>query len=97
VIDIRLDVDTVLVWILVGLVAGALASRVALGHGLGLLGDLVAGVLGAFIGGVLAEIFHVSFQISGHPIITAMVVAFVGAVILLFVLRMFGFGRGAKH
>ena len=96
-IDIRLDVDTVLVWILVGLVAGALASRVTLGHGLGLLGDLVAGVLGAFIGGVLAEILHVSFQISGHPIITEMVVAFVGAVILLFVLRMFGFGRGAKH
>lgn len=92
-IDIRLDVDTVLVWILVGLVAGSLASRVALGHGLGLLGDLVAGVLGAFIGGVLAQVFKINFQISGHPIITEMVVAFVGAVILLFVLRMLGFGR----
>lgn len=92
-IDIRLDLDTVLIWILVGLVAGALASRVTLGHGLGLLGDLVAGVLGAFIGGVLAEAFKISFQITGHPIITAMVVAFVGAVILLFVLRMLGFGR----
>ncbi len=56
-IDIRLDVDTILIWILVGLVAGALASRVALGHGLGLLGDLVAGVLGAFIGGILAQVF----------------------------------------
>ena len=96
-IDIRLDVDTVLVWILVGLVAGALASRVALGHGLGLLGDLVAGVLGAFIGGVLAQVFSIRFQISGHPIITNMVVAFVGAVILLFVLRMLGFGRRGDH
>ena len=36
----------------------------------------------------------INFQISGHPIITAMVVAFVGAVILLFLLRMLGFGRG---
>ena len=96
-IDIRLDVDTILIWILVGLVAGALASRVTLGHGLGLLGDLVAGVLGAFIGGVLAQIFKISFQISGHPIISAMVIAFVGAVILLFVLRMLGFGRRGAH
>jgi len=96
-IDIRLDLDTVLVWVLVGLVAGALASRVALGHGLGLLGDLVAGVLGAFIGGVLAQVFNVSFQIKGHSTITAMVVAFVGAVILLFVLRMLGFGRKGTH
>jgi uncharacterized membrane protein YeaQ/YmgE (transglycosylase-associated protein family) len=96
-IDIRLDLDTVLIWVLVGLVAGALASRVTLGHGLGLLGDLVAGVLGAFIGGVLAEVFKINFSITGHPIITAMVVAFVGAVILLFVLRMLGFGRRGDH
>ncbi len=96
-IDIRLDVDTVLIWILVGLVAGALGSRVALGHGLGLLGDLVAGVLGALLGGVLAQVFKISFQITGHPIITAMVVAFVGAVILLFVARLLGFGRKGAH
>jgi len=96
VIDIRLDVDTILVWVLVGLVAGALASRVALGHGLGLLGDLVAGVLGAFLGGILAQVFKINFQITGHPLITAMAVAFVGAVILLFLLRMIGFG-GRRH
>ena len=93
-IDIHLTVDQVLVWILVGLVAGALAGRVALGHDLGLLGDIVAGVLGAFLGGVLAQIFKVNFSISGHPIISEMVIAFVGAVILLFILRIFGFGRG---
>jgi uncharacterized membrane protein YeaQ/YmgE (transglycosylase-associated protein family) len=93
-IDIHLSIDQVLVWILVGLVAGALAGRVALGHDLGLLGDIVAGVLGAFLGGVLAEIFKINFSISGHPIISEMVIAFVGAVILLFILRIFGFGRG---
>ena len=91
---IHLDVDTMIIWILVGLVAGALAGRVALGHDLGLLGDLVVGVLGAFLGGVLAQIFKITFSISGHPIITEIVIAFVGAVILLFVLRIFGFGRG---
>jgi uncharacterized membrane protein YeaQ/YmgE (transglycosylase-associated protein family) len=91
---IHLDIDTVIVWILVGLVAGALAGRVALGHDLGLLGDIVAGVLGAFLGGVLAQIFKINFSITGHPIVSEIVIAFVGAVILLFVLRIFGFGRG---
>ena len=93
-IDIHLNIDTVIIWILVGLVAGALAGRVALGHDLGLLGDIVAGVLGAFLGGVLASVFHINFTITGHPVISEIVVAFVGAVILLFVLRIFGFGRG---
>ncbi len=92
-IDIHLDLDTVLIWVLVGLVAGSLASRVALGHGLGLIGDLLAGVLGAFLGGGLADILHINFQVSGHRIITEIIIAFVGAVILLFVLRLLGFGR----
>src|SRR5207245_1494397 len=61
-----------------------------------LLGELVAGVLGAFLGGILAQVFKINFQITGHPLITAMVVAFVGAVILLFLLRMIGFG-GRRH
>jgi len=51
------------------------------------------GILGAFLGGVLAGVLKISFQITGHPIITQIVVAFIGAVILLFVLRMLGFGR----
>ena len=93
-IDIHLNVDTVIIWILVGLAAGALASRVALGHDLGLLGDIIAGVLGAFLGGVLALLFKINFTVAGHPIVSEIVIAFVGAVILLFVLRIFGFGRG---
>jgi uncharacterized membrane protein YeaQ/YmgE (transglycosylase-associated protein family) len=93
-IDIHLNVDTVIIWILVGLAAGALASRVALGHDLGLIGDIIAGVLGALLGGVLAMIFKVNISVAGHPIISEIVIAFVGAVILLFVLRIFGFGRG---
>jgi len=95
-IDIRLDFDTVIIWILVGLLAGALAGRVALGHDLGLLGDILAGVLGAFLGGVLASLLKINFAISGHPVISEIIIAFVGAVILLFVLRIFGFGRGSK-
>jgi len=90
---INLDMDTILVWVLVGLVAGFLASHVALGHGLGLIGDILAGIAGAFIGGFLAAIFHVNVQVIGHPLISQMVVAFAGAAILLLVVRLFAPSR----
>jgi uncharacterized membrane protein YeaQ/YmgE (transglycosylase-associated protein family) len=93
---INLDLDTILIWCLVGLVAGFLASRVALGHGLGLFGDIVVGIIGAFIGGFLAGVFHVNVQVIGHPIISEMVVAFAGAVILLLVVRLFA-GGGVRR
>jgi len=93
---ISLSIDEVIVWILVGLVAGSLAGRVALGRDLGLLGDLVAGVLGAFLGGILAQLFKIHVSIAGSAIISQIAVAFIGAVLLLFVLRLFGFGRGRK-
>ncbi len=95
---LSLDVDTLLIWCLVGLVAGFLASHVALGHGLGLLGDIVIGVIGALFGGiVLMGIFHISVGVAGHPIITEMIMAFIGAAILLLLVRMLGGGRGYRR
>jgi uncharacterized membrane protein YeaQ/YmgE (transglycosylase-associated protein family) len=89
---VHFDFDTILIWILVGLVAGFLASHLALGHGLGLIGDTVVGILGAVIGGFLAAVFHVSIVLVGHPIISAMIIAFIGAAVLLLVVRLFGGG-----
>jgi uncharacterized membrane protein YeaQ/YmgE (transglycosylase-associated protein family) len=89
---VHIDFDTVLIWILVGLVAGFVASHLALGHGLGVIGDTVVGILGAIVGGFLAAVFHVSIVLVGHPIISAMIVAFIGAALLLLVVRMFGGG-----
>src|SRR5574340_1743263 len=92
---LSLDVDTILIWCLVGLVAGFLASHIALGHGLGLLGDIVLGIIGALFGGiVLMGIFHISVGVAGHPIITEVIMAFIGAAILLLLVRMLGGGRG---
>jgi uncharacterized membrane protein YeaQ/YmgE (transglycosylase-associated protein family) len=86
---ITLDLDSIFLWVLVGLVAGFLASHLALGHGLGLFWDIVVGILGALFGGiVLAGIFHFSVAIAGHPIISAMVMAFIGAAILLVLMRL---------
>ena len=95
-INFSLTLDQIIIWILVGLVAGALAGRVAMGHDLGLLGDIVAGIIGAFLGGILAQAFKFHVSILGSAILSQIVVAFIGAVILLFLLRIFGFGRGRK-
>jgi uncharacterized membrane protein YeaQ/YmgE (transglycosylase-associated protein family) len=87
-----LDFDTILVWILVGLVAGFFASHLALGHGLGLVGDVIAGIVGALVGGFMAGVFHWSITIVGHPILSAMLIAFIGAVIVLLVVRLLNVG-----
>ena len=72
-------------WIIVGVVAGLLAKMVVPGEGPGgILGDLIVGILGAFIGGWLFMNF------LGHSYkgwIGSTAVAFVGAIVLLFVLR----------
>jgi len=94
---ITLDLDSILVWMLVGLVAGFLASHVALGHGLGLLWDIVVGILGGLFGGiVLAGFLHFNVAIAGHPILSAMIMAFIGAAILLIIVRLFA-GRGYRR
>ena len=95
---ITLDVDQILIWALVGLVAGFLASHLALGHGLGLFWDIVVGIVGALFGGiVLAGIFHFNIAVAGHPIISAMIMAFIGAAILLIIVRLFAGGRGYRR
>lgn len=74
----------VIAWILVGLIAGAIASRVVTGRGRGCIADMVIGVAGAFIGG-----FILSFFVSGSAgFWGSLVVAFVGAAVLLAVLQM---------
>ena len=82
----------ILIFILVGLVAGFLASRVVLGKGRGWFLDIVIGILGAILGGWLADLLHISI---GYGIFGQIVVAFVGALILLIIWRLL-FGR-RKH
>jgi uncharacterized membrane protein YeaQ/YmgE (transglycosylase-associated protein family) len=75
----------IIAWLLIGLIAGWAAGKVSRGHGFGLLGDLVVGLIGALLGGLVAGIFiHGSIGFIG-----TLIVAFLGAVILLAVLRLF--------
>ncbi len=78
----------ILAWIVVGLVAGWLASQVMRGGSYGLVGDIILGIVGAVIGGFLAATFlNVPDAVTGINV-TSIFVAFVGAVILIAILRM---------
>jgi uncharacterized membrane protein YeaQ/YmgE (transglycosylase-associated protein family) len=92
IVTITLDPVELLVWALIGLVVGFLATRVMLGHGLGMGADIVVGLVGAVAGGFLAQLFGVTLDIPGHPYISEGVIAFLGAVVLLAVMRMLGVG-----
>lgn len=75
-------------WLVVGAVAGWLAGQVMKGSGFGLIGDIAIGIVGAFVGGWLAgTFFNVPHAISGFNL-TTIVVAFLGAVVVLFIARL---------
>ncbi len=71
-------------FLLVGLIAGFLASHFVQGHGGGLLVDLLAGVVGSFVGHWLAALIGISV---GTGLLPQLITAFVGALILLLVVR----------
>ena len=83
---------SILAWIVVGLIAGWLAGQVMKGGGYGLIGDLVVGVVGAVLGGFLAGVLFGGDYLSGINLQTILV-AFIGAVILIAILRAVGGGR----
>ena len=82
--DVNLSLPNVLWWLLVGLIAGFLASRVMRGGGYGLIGDIVVGLIGAFIGGWLADFLGLG---GSSSLIVTIVIAFIGACILLAILH----------
>jgi len=79
-----MSVETILIWALVGAVAGWLAGVVVRGGGFGLVGNIVVGIIGAFLGGWL---FGVGGIAIGAGIINTIFTAFIGAVVLLLLVR----------
>jgi uncharacterized membrane protein YeaQ/YmgE (transglycosylase-associated protein family) len=82
-----MTIETVVVWLLVGLVSGWLASQVVRGGGSGVLTDIIVGIAGAFIGSMIfrAEGWHAPF--GGYA--GLIFVAFCGAALLLFIMKLF--------
>jgi uncharacterized membrane protein YeaQ/YmgE (transglycosylase-associated protein family) len=72
-------------WIVVGLIAGWLAGRVMKGAGYGVLVDIILGILGGLVGG---RVFRMLGIWPGRGIIGSIIVAFVGAVILVWIARL---------
>jgi len=79
-----MDTQSLILFLVIGLVAGWLAGRIMKGGGYGLVGDLIVGVIGSFIGGWLFGVLGIS--IGG--ILGSLVAAVVGALVLLFLLRL---------
>jgi uncharacterized membrane protein YeaQ/YmgE (transglycosylase-associated protein family) len=82
---------SIIAWIVVGLVAGVLASLVMGGTGYGIIGDIIIGIVGAFIGGWLFSALGITSPFGGMG--GTIFVAFIGAVVLLFLLRLI---RGSR-
>lgn len=72
--------ESLLVILIVGIVAGFLAGKIVRGFGFGLIGDLIVGVLGAFVGNWLLPRLHISL---GSGIVAQIAAATIGAVVLL--------------
>jgi uncharacterized membrane protein YeaQ/YmgE (transglycosylase-associated protein family) len=90
----HLSSQGLLVIIVVGIVAGWLAGRVMEGGGFGLIGDLLVGLIGAFIGDWLLPRLGIHL---GAGIVALIINAFIGAVVLLLILRLVGGGWGRRR
>jgi uncharacterized membrane protein YeaQ/YmgE (transglycosylase-associated protein family) len=79
-------------FVVIGAIAGWLAGQFMKGSGFGLVGDIVVGVIGAFVGGYVFRAAGVG--VGGFA--GSLVVAFIGAIILLFVVRLFTSRRSGR-
>ena len=79
-----------IVWIVIGGIAGAIADWLVQGDQLGMVGDIIVGIIGGLIGGVILGLFN----LGGSGIIWTFVTALLGAIILLWIVKAITSGRG---
>jgi len=75
--------ESLIIFLVVGAVAGWLAGQIVKGHGFGLIGNIVVGIIGAFLAGWLLPMVGLAI---GGGIVAAIINALIGAVILLFLI-----------
>ena len=81
-----MTIEDIIIWLVIGAVAGWLAGQIVKGYGFGLIGNIVIGIIGALIAGWLLPLL--GFALGGG-IIAAIINAVIGAVILLVVVGFF--------
>ncbi|HEX8997491.1 MAG TPA: GlsB/YeaQ/YmgE family stress response membrane protein [Ktedonobacterales bacterium] len=77
----------IILWLVLGGVAGWLASLIVRGTGLGLIGDIIVGIIGGFLGGFIVRLFG-GVGVTGFNF-WSLIVAVIGAVVLLLIVRLF--------
>jgi uncharacterized membrane protein YeaQ/YmgE (transglycosylase-associated protein family) len=80
-----MDLTALLVFIIVGAIAGWLAGLIVKGFGFGLIGNIVLGIVGAFVAGLLFPALNISL---GAGIVGQIVAAAIGAIIILVIVRL---------
>jgi uncharacterized membrane protein YeaQ/YmgE (transglycosylase-associated protein family) len=80
-----MDPQSLVIWVVIGAIAGFLAGLITQGGGFGLIGNIIIGIVGAVVAAYFFPRLGVAIPI-GDPMIKEIVVATIGAVILLFVL-----------
>ena len=84
----------ILGWIIIGLIAGWLASMIMGRGGYGIVGDIIVGLVGALIGGFLASLLGLGGLNQNDPIsLGSLVLALIGAIILIAIVRALSGGR----
>ncbi len=80
-----MEPQTIVIWLVIGAVAGFLAGLIMEGGGFGLIGNVIIGILGAVVAGYFFPRLGVSIPIA-DPLMRGIVVSTIGAVILLFII-----------
>ena len=79
-----MDVTSLIIFLVIGAIAGWIAGSLMKGKGYGLLGNMIIGIIGAVLGGVLFGLLG----ISAGGFIGSLITATVGAILLIFVVRL---------
>lgn len=82
-----MDAQTLIIWLVIGAVAGWLAGLIMRGFGFGLIGNIVVGIIGAALGGWLFGVAGITL-LAGNPLINTIITATIGAIVLLFIIRL---------
>jgi uncharacterized membrane protein YeaQ/YmgE (transglycosylase-associated protein family) len=84
-----MDATALIIMIIVGAVAGWLATALVGGLKFGLLGTIIVGIVGGFVGGWLLNALKINFNL-GSPIVNSIVVSAIGAIVLIVIGRLLG-------
>jgi uncharacterized membrane protein YeaQ/YmgE (transglycosylase-associated protein family) len=83
--EFTMTASGLIIFLLIGAIAGWLAGLIVRGFGFGLLGNIVVGIIGAFLAGWLLPMLGIGFSL-GSPIVTSIVYAMIGAIVLLVII-----------